>query len=171
VCVGRPNVLRAIAVECSVITASLDDGTQCVDAVQSRTPAVILETDEQLTVDAAREFPDRSALTTQGHDVDQTSPQIRRRLRHRTSCRVSGDRAHGEHVRAVAHPRHERRPSQEVGGEALRSILSPTEEIERRVGTSSPSPTLTSSASSHDVGPLYRREAVAPVAVGAQEVG
>ena len=141
--------------------------------MQCRTPAVILETDEQLTVDAAREFPDRSALTTQGHDVDQTqSLKFVVAFDTERHAEYLETGAHGEHVRAVAHPRHERRPSQEVGGEALRSILSPTEEIERRVGD------LVAESHAHQLGleattsgPLYRREAVAPVAVGAQEVG
>jgi hypothetical protein len=134
---------------------------------------VVLKADEQLAVDVSREFSNRTTFATTGHDVHETQSFVfvialdaERRTQ---NLETSADR---HNIGAVSHTRHERRLSQEIGGQALRAVLSPAEQIERGVGHL----VVETHANELDVetassSALRDGEAVAAVAVGSEEIG
>ena len=126
-----------------------------------------------MAVDARREFTDRAALAATRHDVDQTESLVfviaLDAERQAENLETSTDR---HDVRAVAYARPERRPSKQVRGQSLGTVLSPAEQIERRVGdgvVESHADQLHVDAAAASA--LVHGETVAPVAVGTEEFG
>jgi hypothetical protein len=134
---------------------------------------VILEADEQSTVDARRELTDRAALAPTRHDVNQTESFVLViALDAERDSEYLETGADGHDVGAVANPRHERGRSQQVGGQALRTILSPAEQIERGVGNGVvQSGRYQLNVEAATPGPFGDGETVAHVTVGSEEFG
>jgi hypothetical protein len=134
---------------------------------------VILKADEQSTVNTRREFSDRATFASARDDIDQTEPLVF--VITFDTERQSEDLQSGtdrEHVRAVAHARTEGRRSQQIDGEALRSVLSPAQQIQRGVRDGvAKSHTHQLRVDTSATSSLENSETVAPVAVRAQEFG
>jgi hypothetical protein len=172
--VTRPDVLRGESIDLTVVADPSSHDAQWRDALtEFGVATVVLKAHERTAIDVDDDLAHRATFTSSGTSVDESDALVLIvTLDREARAEQLQSGAHGEHERAVCDAGAERRRPQQIGPESLGTILSPAEQVDRRVGKFVVDPdTDELRVDAASTGPFDEDHRVTAVPVGPQELG